>query len=135
MRTLLACLIAPFVGVAALTGRHIVSGGIVADFSEILRVVALSQKDVGLMELLFFFLGGVLLALIGGREIGRRRSLAVSGCAIALLPVVSIIDLALGRSPHNLLPIEWLIYCFYGVVVFAGVSAGRGLTASRRAPG
>lgn len=50
----------------------------------------------------------------------------VGPATVVLLPLWSSVDLALGGS-HNLLPIEWAFYCFYGAFGMLGASIGYGI--------
>ena len=56
---------------------------------------------------------------------GRASALLLAVSAVAVFPIWSILDLALGSEGHNLLPFEWMFYAFYGSFVLLGVGAGR----------
>jgi hypothetical protein len=67
----------------------------------------------------------VLAALGAGLGIAFRAPafiLAVS--TVLVFPLWSIVDIAHGGD-HNLLPFEWLIYCFYVLLVLGSILIAR----------
>jgi hypothetical protein len=71
-------------------------------------------------SLLALFMVGVVGGLAG------KASPALLGFASASsLPLWSFADIRLGGQGHNLLPLEWAIYGFYGFVGTAGAIVGR----------
>jgi hypothetical protein len=79
-----------------------------------------------------------LLLLFLGLVLGvaaRASALLLAAAAVAVFPIWSVVDAALGGQSHNLLPLEWLFYGLYAVIVLIGLAIGRGartVFASRR---
>lgn len=97
-----------------------------AAFLPFMRDVVEGMKPYSLA--LLFGVGAGLGAL------GTAPSWGLGFASVATLPAWSAIDLALGGTGHNLLPIEWFVYGLYGLVATSGALTGRAVR-KRRSPG
>ena len=61
----------------------------------------------------------------------RAPVLLAAACTVAVFPLWSAIDMSMRSNGHNLFPIEWAIYAFYGTLALLGCGIGR---AVRRIP-
>jgi hypothetical protein len=84
-----------------------------------LPLMADVAEDMRPISLIGLFLLGVPLGWLG-----KAPEWASGFVCVASLPLWSTVDMALGGD-HNLLPFEWLIYGFYGVLAYLGVVFGR----------
>jgi hypothetical protein len=132
MRRLIALFLAPLLGLAAFTARGLSDWPEPHNLRSFIGVVAKAAESVSLPEFLLFALCGLVLGLVAGprRNVGNVRNampVALGLAAVCALPVFSVLDLELGvsGSPHSLLPIEWLFYLAYGLIVFVGVVAAQ----------
>ena len=72
----------------------------------------------------------LLLLLVLGGLLGvscTSRTVPLAAATVAIFPVWSILDVAFGGGSHHLLPVEWLIYAFYAVIVGTGLKSVRWL--------
>ncbi len=83
-------------------------------------------EGVKLYSLALLFLLGLFFGVLG-----KAPAWAVGCAAVASFPAWSAIDMAMGGD-HNLFPIEWLIYGFYGALAIGGAYLGRVLRKGRR---
>ena len=85
----------------------------------IIRDAVEGVRPVSLLLLLLF--GAVMGAVF------RRPAIVLAVAAVAIFPLWSIADLAMGGKSHNLLPLEWIFYAGYAVITLAGIAAGRSM--------
>lgn len=90
-----------------------------AAFMPFMRDVVEGMKPYSLA--LLFGVG----AGLGAR--GTAPSWVLGFASVATLPAWSVIDLTMGGTGHNLLPIEWFVYGLYGLVATSGALTGRAL--------
>lgn len=86
-----------------------------------LPIVRTSVERVNLYTFELLLASGVLLGWIF-----RTRIWLLGFMTIAFLPAWSFLDVLMGGD-HNLLPLEWIAYAFYGLVAAVGVAVGRGI--------
>ncbi len=94
-----------------------------AAFMPFMRDVVEGMKPYSLA--LLFGVGAGLGAL------GTAPSWVLGFVSVATLPAWSAVDLAMGGTGHNLLPIEWFVYGLYGLVATSGALTGRALRKRR----
>jgi len=64
--------------------------------------------------------------------VGVGPSWLLGYATVATLPVWSVLDMAMGGTGHNLLPIEWFLYGVYGTFAATGALIGRLIKRSRK---
>jgi hypothetical protein len=79
-------------------------------------------EGVGVPQLLLLFIVGIVLGLVT-----TSRAWILGGLAIAVLPIVTVLELVKESCSHNLFPFEFAMYAVHGVVVVCGVLAIRWL--------
>jgi hypothetical protein len=87
-------------------------------------------EGFGLPQLLLLPAAGVVLGLVSA-----SRAWLLGAAAIALLPLAAVAEMIKDPSSHNLFPIEFAFYAFYGLLVSGGVFAIRRVRRLRTASG
>lgn len=74
------------------------------------------MEHVGRGQLVLLFIVGMILGLLS-----KIRPVILGGAAISLLPLAAIAEMAVDSKSHNLFPLEFMVYGFYGCIVAIGV--------------
>jgi hypothetical protein len=79
-------------------------------------VVRNAVEHVGREQLVLLFAVGIVLGFLS-----KIRPLVLGGASISLLPLTAIAEMAVDPTSHNLFPLEFMVYGFYGCIVAIGV--------------
>lgn len=77
-------------------------------------------EGVGWPALLLLFTSGCLLGAIS-----TTRAMVLGAATIAPLPIAALLEMVKDSTSHNLFPLEFVMYAFYGLLVVAGASVWR----------
>ena len=126
----LLCLLASVLGLLAVAISGPADGPAVSGEHYFLEAVArgvegFGPATVGLLGLAGFIPGAL----------GRVGSLFIGVCTVALLPLVSGIDMLIRPGTHNLLPLEWACYLLMAIPAALGARAGRAFASTVWVPG
>ncbi len=119
--TLLAsCGAAALLGVGAVVlgvyGRGTVEGGASPLFPAVARgIEGLNARSVALLIGAGFIPGAL----------GKAHPLLIGLATMALFPIMSVADVVVDGTSHNLLPFEWAIYCVLTCPGILGAFVGR----------
>jgi hypothetical protein len=67
-------------------------------------------------QLLFFVAAGALLGLAS-----KSRAWLLAAAAVSVLPLVALAEMVVDPTSHNLIPLEFMFYAFYGFLVWLGI--------------
>ena len=120
MRNIVGFVMAPALGLAAMLGPVLVSPPAKHYDAPLFPVVRDAVEGVGVPQLILLFAAGVALGVVS-----TSRAWLLGLAAIAALPIVTVLELIKDPASHNLFPLEFATYAFYGIVVMCGVLAIR----------
>ena len=83
-------------------------------------VIRNAVEHVGRGQLVLLFTVGMALGFLS-----RMRPAILGGVAISLLPLAAIAEMVVDSTSHNLFPLEFMVYAFYGGIVAIGVFIAR----------
>jgi hypothetical protein len=72
-------------------------------------------EHVGVWQIALLFLAGLVLGTVS-----RWRAMLLGGAVVLLLPLLAIAEIFADPKSHNLWPLEFVVYGFYGCVAAAG---------------
>ena len=87
-------------------------------------------EGVGWPALLLLFTSGCLLGAFS-----TTRAMVLGAAAIAPLPIATVLEMIKDPTSHNLFPLEFVMYAFYGLIVVAGASVWRRFQRNRASLG
>jgi hypothetical protein len=116
-RNTLWILLAPFFGLAAMILPVLVMRPAHWYDAPLFPVIRNAQERFGLWQLVLFFVVGVVLGLLSS-----SRALLLGATAVVLLPLAALAEVVADPTSHNLWPIEFMFYAFYGLIVATGAA-------------
>ena len=88
--------------------------------AEFLPIVAATAEHMKFYSLGLLAVIGLVLGLVT-----RTPVLLLGFATVLVLPIWSVVDVAIGSKGHNLLGIEWWLYVSYGLYGVLGAFIGR----------
>lgn len=88
--------------------------------SPLFPVITNAQEHLGLWQLVLLFVVGLLLGLL----FLKQRAPFLGALAVAALPLAAVAEMVADPTSHNLWPVEFMFYAFYGAIVATGAALG-----------
>src|SRR6185295_1723993 len=112
MRNIVAFVMAPVLGLVAMVAPVLLWPPARHYDAPLFPLIRDAVEGVGLPQLLLLFAAGVVLGLVS-----TSRAWLLGIAAISALPLVAVAEMIQDPTSHNLFPIEFATYAFYGFLV------------------
>jgi len=120
-----SCGAAALLGVGAVVLGVYGRGAVEGDTSPLFPAVARGVEGLNGWSVVFLVLAGFIPGTFG-----KAHPLLIGLATMALLPIMSLADIVVDQTSHNLLPFEWAIYGVLTVPGILGALLGRRLKRS-----
>ncbi len=87
-------------------------------------------EGAGVLQLVLLIAAGVVLGVVSA-----SRAWLLGAAAVVALPLAAVAEMVTDPTSHNLFPIEFAVYAFYGLLVVCGAVAVRRLRRARTLSG
>ncbi|OGU46170.1 MAG: hypothetical protein A2X68_10700 [Ignavibacteria bacterium GWC2_56_12] len=108
-------LIAPVLGLMAMILPVLLNRPVHWYDSPLFPVIRNAQENIGVTEFVLLLVVGFVLG-----HVSRMPALLLGGAAVILLPFAALAEMVADPTSHNLWPLEFMFYAFYGAVAAAG---------------
>ena len=117
-RTMLGFMMAPVLGLLAMVVPVLLWPPARHYEAPLFPLLRSAVENIGLPQLILLFASGLALGFVSS---SRARYLGAA--AIAFLPLATLAEMIKDPTSHNLFPLEFATYAFYGFLVACGVFA------------
>ena len=117
MRKWGALVLAPFLGFLAMVLPVLLWRPSHRAIESVNALVRAAVKHVGPWQFVLLLFTGAFLGAIS-----TRRALVLGAAAMLLFPVLAVAEMISDPTSHNLWPLEFMMYAFYGCFVAAGAA-------------
>ena len=114
-RKVLSFLVAPVLGFLAMVVPVLLWPPARHHEAPLFPLIRDAVEGIGLTQHLLLFAAGLLLGILS-----PSRAWLLGAAAISFLPLAAVAEMFKDPTSHNLFPVEFVIYAFYGLIVACG---------------